>query len=113
QIYSFDGAALTLISGAQIDYGTTVHSVNWRPDGRYLAIGGQTPGAGHEEIEVYKCDFVNSTTTQALSNSIVFGQSAQGSSYDARVNALAGAHVLLSGSMSYDSVSGLLGDEEW
>ncbi|MFA6263997.1 MAG: hypothetical protein WC630_06195, partial [Candidatus Babeliales bacterium] len=105
QIYSFDGAALTLISGAQIDYGTTVHSVNWRPDGRYLAIGGQAPGAGHEEIEVYKCDFVNSTATQAFSNSIAFGDRVKGSIYDAHVNVLAGAQVKLSGGMSYDNVN--------
>jgi WD40 repeat protein len=114
QIFAFNGSSLTLI--ASIDYGTSsslIDAINWRPDGRYLAIGGQTPGTGHEEFEVYTCDYVNNTITQALSNSIVFGDSAKGSSYDARVNVLAGARVNLFGAMSYDGINAvLLGEEE-
>jgi WD40 repeat protein len=105
QVYSFDGITLTLISAAQIDYGTDVESVDWSRDGRYLAIAGNTPSAGHKEFEVYRSDFVNSTATQALSNSIVFGDRVGGSAYDAMVTVLAGSQVKLSGAMSYDNVN--------
>jgi len=57
QIYSFSGTSLTLV--ASLDYGTDpnseVRSVNWSPDGRYLAIGGAYPTSGNE-IQIYKFD---------------------------------------------------------
>jgi WD40 repeat protein len=105
RVYTFDGVTLISIPGAQISFGSFVYSLAWRPDGNYVAIGGQTPSAGHKEIEVYKSDYVNSTATQALSNSIVFGDRVSGSVYDARVNVLSGAQVNLSGGMSYDNVN--------
>ncbi|MFA5306587.1 MAG: WD40 repeat domain-containing protein [Candidatus Babeliales bacterium] len=110
EVYAFSGSSLTPVSS--IDFvGAAVNTVSWRPDGRYLAIGGQIAGTGHEEV--YTCDYVNNTITQALSNSIVFGDSAKGSTYDARVNVLAGARVNLFGAMSYDGINAvLLGDEE-
>jgi WD40 repeat protein len=114
QVYAFSGSSLTLVSST--DFGSSssrVHTVNWRPDGRYIAIGGYGPASGHEEIEVYTCDYVNNTITQALSNSIVFGDSAKGSSYDARVNVLAGARVNLFGAMNYDGASAVLTEEEF
>jgi WD40 repeat protein len=114
QVYLFNSSSLTLVAG--YDYGSSgpdIYSINWKPDGYFLAIGGDNTSLGHEGIEILRADYVNNTVPQALSNSVVFGNSSRGSSYDARVNVLAGAQVGLSGAMSYDSVSGLLGDEEW
>ncbi|MCK4500636.1 hypothetical protein KAU11_09060 [Candidatus Babeliales bacterium] len=34
-------------------YGYYVWSVDWSPDGNYLAIGGNLPSVGHDEIEIY------------------------------------------------------------
>ena len=55
---------VTISSAAQLElkstgtwfcknYGNYVYSVNWSPDGRYLAIGG-SPTGSHDEIEVYR-----------------------------------------------------------
>ena len=35
------------------NYGSSVYSVNWSHDGNYLAVGGNGPDTGHNEIEVY------------------------------------------------------------
>jgi hypothetical protein len=87
------------------DYGTGVRSVNWSPDNRYLALGGDTSSTGHEKIEVYKSDYVNITTPQSLTNSMVLGDSAKGSAYDAHLRLMPGASVNLTGRMLYDNVS--------
>ena len=42
--------SLTLITS--LDYGTSAQSVNWSPDGKYLAIGGFNPLSGNE-VQVY------------------------------------------------------------
>ncbi|MFA6263037.1 MAG: hypothetical protein WCW33_04815 [Candidatus Babeliales bacterium] len=47
---------LTLTSFSQRfrqNYGHSCRTLNWSPDGRYLAIGGFFPSTGHEELEVY------------------------------------------------------------
>ena len=150
QVYSFSGTSLTL--AASVDYGTYVRSVNWSPDGRYLAIGGDHPISGQElqvyafngssltfvnakpyptfvnainwrpdgkylaiggadntfhETAVYKSDFVNTTTPQALTNSIVFGDSAKGTAYDVHLRLPPGASLNLMGKMLYDNVDGV------
>ena len=106
QVYLFDGTKLTLISGAQVDWGNWMQTVRWHPTGSYLGIAGSGPSAGHKDIEVYRCDFVKNTVPQAYSSSIVFGDSSYGTSRDAMVTLLAGAHIDLTGKMSYDNFSG-------
>jgi WD40 repeat protein len=103
QIYSFSGSSLTLVDSK--NYGNYVNSMNWSPDGRYLAVGGNSFSTGHEKIEVYKSDFVNTTTPQSLTNSVVFGDSAKGSAYDAYLRLMPGASVNLTGKMLYDNVN--------
>jgi len=55
QVFSFDGSALTLKDSK--DYGSTdlsvVNSVNWSPDGNYLAVGGSNPADPAKQITVY------------------------------------------------------------
>ena len=36
-----------------LNYGVGIWSVNWSPDGNYLAVGGNSPTSGHDEIEIY------------------------------------------------------------
>ncbi|MFH1254582.1 MAG: hypothetical protein V1646_04080 [bacterium] len=103
QVYSFYGSSLTLV--ASQDYGNFASSVNWSPDARYLAVGGQTSDSGHNEIEVYILQYGPETQIQALSNSIVFGNSDLGSSYDLNVRVLAGAQVTVDGLLNCDNVN--------
>ena len=60
QIYKFDGSLLTLVLSQSYghEYSPTVFSVNWSPDGRYLAIGGQFP-TSEKELQVYRFDGVS------------------------------------------------------
>jgi WD40 repeat protein len=102
QVYSFNGYALSSV--AQSNYGDYVFSVNWSPDGRYLAIGGYGPAAGHEELEVYLVNYAKDTNSQALTDGIVFGDSAKGSNYDAHLRLKPGASLNLIGKMLYDCV---------
>jgi WD40 repeat protein len=104
QVYSFDGVTAQAISVGQIDYGDYAFSVDWSPNGNYLVCGGFTPISGYE-LQAYRLGYGNNITTQALSKSIVFGDSAKLSAYDAQVNFLSGAHVMLTGAMSYDNVT--------
>ena len=103
QIYTFDGSSLSLVMSQ--NYGNYVFSTEWSLDGKYLAVGGWTPAAGHNEIEVYFLQYGPETQTQALSNSIIFGNSALGSSYDLNVRGLAGAQIEIDGLVNYDNVS--------
>ncbi|MCK4264774.1 beta-propeller fold lactonase family protein [Candidatus Babeliales bacterium] len=65
QVYQFDGASLTLLTNAQVDYAigsNTVYSVDWSPDGRYLAIGG-TGAASSYDVQVYQFNGSSLTLT--------------------------------------------------
>lgn len=82
-------------------YGYNVTSVNLNPDGKFLAFGGYNSEEGYQQLEVYTADHANNTFPQALSTSVIFGNSAKGSPYDARLNVLLGAQINLFGNMNY------------
>jgi WD40 repeat protein len=110
ECYSFDGSSLTLIPGTQNNWGGGGASdytqiICWHPDGRYLARGGSNPDIGHEALEIYKSDFVQTTTPQSLTNSFVLGNKAQGSTYDTHLHLQPGASLNLIGKMLYDNVN--------
>ncbi len=73
-------------------------------DGKYFAVGGNTPIMGHGEMEVYTLQYGPETQTQAISNSIVFGNQNLGSDYDVTVKLLAGSNVMVDGLVNYDCV---------
>ncbi len=102
QFYSFNGSSLTLVS-SQV-YGTYLLSLHWSRDGKYLAVGGQTPTAGNDELEIYTLQYGPETQTQAISNSIIFGNSTLGSSYDLNVRGLSNAKIEIDGLINYDNV---------
>jgi len=39
-----------------LDYGASIRSVSWSPDGRFLAVGGNGPTSPNDEIEVFSFD---------------------------------------------------------
>ncbi|QQR48901.1 WD40 repeat domain-containing protein [bacterium] len=103
QFYRFDGASLSLITSQ--DYGTAINGLSWSADGATLAIGGQTTTTGHNEIETYSIAYRFDTLPQALTNGIIFGNSALGISSDLDVYFLAGARIELSGMFFYNDVN--------
>jgi len=98
-IYTFDGATLSLIPDTQISSGYPVLS-DWRPDGKYLAVA----NLGTPYLLVYNTHFTQTTTPQALTKSLVLGDSAKGDDYDAQVRLLPGASINLNGKMLYDNI---------
>ena len=101
QIYKFNGYSTPTQVGSNISTGAGPNWVTWSPDGRYIAVADQSGNT----MQIFGVNYIVDRSTQALSNSIVFGNSALGSSYDLNVGVLAGANVNISGLVNYDSVS--------
>ncbi|MBY0352885.1 WD40 repeat domain-containing protein [Candidatus Babeliales bacterium] len=95
----------TLTEIASYDYGTSINGVAWSNDGKYIAIGGETSTGGHDEIEVWTVSYRFDTTTQALTNGLVLGNSTAGSSFDLDTYVLSDATINLAGQLMYDSTS--------
>ncbi|MFH1254581.1 MAG: WD40 repeat domain-containing protein [bacterium] len=102
-IYKFTGSSLNLLA-TQACAGIAC-SVDWSIDSLLLGVGNYNPSSGHNEIEVYTLQYGPETDTQALSNSIVFGNSSLGSDYDLNVRLLAGAQVVVDGILNNDNVN--------
>ena len=87
QIYAFDRVNnnLTSVGGALNTVGEIVNSVNWSPDGQYIAIGGVniTDGYGtNNQFQIYAFDRVNNSLTPVAgalpsSGGIVLGKNVQ------------------------------------
>ena len=54
-VFRFNQATGTLDTTpfVEVNYGNSVDSLSWHPNGEYLAVGG-TPGSGHRSVEVYR-----------------------------------------------------------
>lgn len=109
EIYSFDSWNWILNLIAYQSYGTgeygSLASVNWSPDGKFLSTGGSTILSEHGGVEIYTLQYDPETNAQSVSNSIVFGNSALGPSYDLNINMLAGTNVEVDGIINYDNVN--------
>lgn len=81
-----------------INPGSNVDFVSWHPSGTILAVGANL-------IFMYNLTYRASITSPTLSNSIVFGNSALGSSYDLSVRGFSGAQMTVDGLVNYDCVS--------
>lgn len=99
-IYAVKGFGNPIFVG-RISITEAARSIDCSPDQQFLAIGGQN--ASH--LYVYKINYVKNTASQTLSNSLIFGNSALGSSYDLNVRGLASAQVEIDGLVNYDNVS--------
>jgi Tol biopolymer transport system component len=102
QIFSFRGSGNPTWFGTNISTGLDPFSVSWSPDERFLAV---VNAIGHT-LQIFGVNYiVNRTPPQALSNSIVFGNSSLGSSYDTTVDFLSGSNVILNGQINFDNVN--------
>jgi len=76
--------------------------VPWSPDEKFIAVCNRTGSL----LQVFRVNYVSTNpNAQALSQSIVFGNSALGPSYDATVRGLAGTQMVIDGLINYDCVS--------
>ena len=107
QIFSFTGSGnpTQLTTGTVIPTGPDPISAVWSPDGRFIAVVAAGSGTGGFVLQLFRANYIASRTPQAMSNSIVFGNSALGPSYDLNVRGLSGAQMALSGLINYDCVS--------
>jgi WD40 repeat protein len=98
-LYGFDGEVFTTINDTlYTHYGNTLA---WSPDNNYLLVGGQKP---QKRVALYPCSFGNIKTLQALSKSIVFGDSEKGPDYDAKIKLSNAARLNVDGLINYDNV---------
>ncbi len=105
QIYSFSGGNPIAI-GSPISAGTTPINCAWSSDGRFVA----TVARESNEIKVFSVNYlVDPVGAQAVSNSIVWGNSAAGEAYDLDVHVLSGARVEVSGNIFHDPYATLPG----
>ena len=97
--------SLTLIK--IVSFGTYIYSTDIHPSNLYLAAGGYTtaPSTPYYTLNIGVLAYGQETTAQAVSNSIVFGNSALGSSYDLTLQLLSGANVSVDGIINYDCVN--------
>jgi WD40 repeat protein len=102
-IYRFSGSSLNLLA-TQACAGIA-RSVDWSIDSLLLGVGNYNPSSGHNEIEVYTLQYGPETEVQSISNSIVFGNSVLGSSYDLNARGLANAQIEIDGLVNYDNVN--------
>ncbi len=80
--------------------------IAFSPDNNFLAIAGNAANSpSFEEVQIQALHWKYETQTQALSNAIVFGNSALGASYDLYARVLAGSQVVIDGILNDDNVN--------
>ena len=102
QIYRFNGSSAPTQVGGNISTGAIAQALSWSPNGLFIAVVSSV-SAG--PLQIFGVNQIVDYSTQALSNSIVFGNSALGSSYDVTARGLAGAQMVVDGNVNYDCVS--------
>jgi WD40 repeat protein len=98
-IYTFNRTACTEL--ARIDASqVSSRAVAWHPSGNFVALGNY-----NRTVSCYRITYSHGANPQALSKSIVFGDSIKGAERDVDVNILNGAEIKLTGTMYYDCVA--------
>jgi len=103
RVYQFDGLLLTEVTeaGQNITTGQSVASVNWSPDGGYLAAGFSNDSGSGNEIRVYR--FGNNTYSWDTQGFVFGDSSVTDGSCDLNVRVLGGAHVAIKAYVEDDS----------
>ncbi|MFA6535393.1 MAG: beta-propeller fold lactonase family protein [Candidatus Babeliales bacterium] len=102
QIFEFSGFGDPILVGGAVT-AAEPGFVAWSPDERFIAT--INIGVSGGLLQIFGLNYVKTSLTQNLSNSIVFGNSALGLDYDLNVRVLAGAQVNLDGLLSCDNVN--------
>ncbi len=101
QMFSFNGSETPIQVGGNVTTGSNPYSESWSSDGRFIAVVNSID----DNLQIFRVNYVVDRTTQALSNSIVLGNSALGSSYDLNVRVLSCAQVAVDGLLNCDNVN--------
>ncbi|MCK4264781.1 hypothetical protein KAW80_00310, partial [Candidatus Babeliales bacterium] len=54
----------------QIDFGSTLITINWSPDGKHLAVGGHNP-TNNNELQIYSIAYEVSPSKLKANNGII------------------------------------------
>lgn len=101
-IYKFDGGTLSAVTNSVFGTGaSSVHTTNWSPDGKYLAVGGNNDTS---DVIVYQFNTTTQTFNPAYNQSLFFGNSSLGSRYNLNTNLLNNAKLTVQGKVLHDSV---------
>jgi WD40 repeat protein len=106
-VYEFNRMNTLSLVGTPVDPEGTdndLFSADWSFDGNVIAIGIFDATATTTNLIAFRTRYGNVTTPQALSKSIVFGDSAKGTEYDVDVQILSDAQVTVQGKIFDDSV---------
>jgi 6-phosphogluconolactonase (cycloisomerase 2 family) len=99
-VLRFTGTGNPSLIGSSIAMSTAPAFVSWSSDGLFVAVA--APGG---IARVYRCNYYfTGQSTQNFTNGLVFGNSANGSAYDANVKMLRTARVEVTGKMMDDSI---------
>jgi hypothetical protein len=100
--FLFNGSAeVPFIDSMLSPVPTSIMDLAWHPNGQYIAVLGKD--ATNYYYYILRAGYVP-PVGQAMTNSIVFGNSALGSNSDLNVQLLGGAHVEVRGKMLDDSL---------
>jgi WD40 repeat protein len=102
RIYQFNGSSQPTLVGSAVTAGEYISCIDWSSDGKFIAVGSNNTS---DNLRIYRITYGSETTPQALSKSIVFGDSAKGADYDADVTLLGGARIEVQGKVNYDCVN--------
>ena len=98
-MFLFNGTDTPTQLGISVTTELNPNLAAWSSDGNFISVVG-----GSNALQVFKVNYVPDTSIQAISNGVVFGNSSKGAAYDATVNILAGANIMVDGLVNYDCV---------
>ncbi|MBD3195916.1 MAG: hypothetical protein GF317_12715, partial [Candidatus Lokiarchaeota archaeon] len=99
-IYQPDIDNFNLISITTKSFGNSAKSVKFSNDAIYVLAGGDN---SPNDVQVYQVQQGPDTNTQAVSSSIIFGNSILGSDYNVDIRLLSGAFVSVDGILNIDN----------
>lgn len=101
RLYSCLNGIPTFIKGTLVDAYPT--AVVWAPDDTYLVVARDELFGANANVYVFPVIYLVDNSIPNVSNSIIFGNSAQGSASDLAVYVLSGAYIDLNGFLFHDA----------
>jgi Tol biopolymer transport system component len=100
----FDFSSTTTLNAiTTVSIASYTPTVRWAPNGKTLSLSAYSPTSGNE-LQLYSVGFSQESFPQSYSRSIIFGNSALGSSSNLNAEVLGAAHVTINGIVNDDSV---------
>ena len=113
RIYLFNGSSLTPLASKAYGNGSATNFIDgliWHPRGSVLAVSGRDPVnpsggfSNTDEVRLYSINYTSTSSPQAVSRSLIFGNSAVGASANLDVAIQGAAQVIINGIVRDDSV---------